>query len=453
MGKYDNQNPDYIQWYLEPDEMKLISANFITQNYNSAKKHMTALASFDFYKTKILNKFNNSQEYANKYYNISRNLVNNEKFQQALNASMKQLQLPALTNRALYVEEIRNELKNNIDKFEELTSQISQAISAIMDVFGNEDYEEIQALGYQKKNRIISQQDYENMGAYKGQYERLLSYLPEFQNILKSDKVTDNTLAILSKMLGPIQTLIGICNEFVITEQLNKLVQYFVNDFQNIQGLEIKRVGSDNSTNSQEFKVQTADVAFIFNQNNAEGRFSLPDLGISLKRSSKKLSEAEQVNVKLKGTNLGKLMNEIDPRLVTAFYTLYANTRPTIGGKRQNAIPAGLLPYSYVYMKTQILVPALIGNINSKELVSVFVINDKAYTIYDLLEKLSTQSINKVMTMKPAFSTKHSAIVNQHKSFFNPLGRPETRSHNIRKEIDKISMNIYLTLKLKEMSR
>jgi hypothetical protein len=48
--------------------------------------------------------------------------------------------------------------------------------------------------------------------------------------------------------------------------------------------------------------------------------------------------------VKLKGTTLGKLMNEIDSRLVTAFYTLYANTRPKIGNERQNAIPAGLLP-------------------------------------------------------------------------------------------------------------
>jgi hypothetical protein len=35
------------------------------------------------------------------------------------------------------------------------------------------------------------------------------------------------------------------------------------------------------------------------------------------------------------------------------------------------------------------LVPALIGNINSKELVSIFVINNQAYTIYDLLEQLS----------------------------------------------------------------
>jgi hypothetical protein len=38
---------------------------------------------------------------------------------------MEQLKLPELTNRALYVEEIKDDLKNNIDKFKELTSQIS----------------------------------------------------------------------------------------------------------------------------------------------------------------------------------------------------------------------------------------------------------------------------------------------------------------------------------------
>jgi hypothetical protein len=61
---------------LEPDEIDAISKIF-----NSNKDPITARASFDSYKAKILKKFNDTEEYAKNYYNISRNLVNNEKFQ------------------------------------------------------------------------------------------------------------------------------------------------------------------------------------------------------------------------------------------------------------------------------------------------------------------------------------------------------------------------------------
>jgi hypothetical protein len=61
--------------------------------------------------------------------------------------------------------------------------------------------------------------------------------------------------------------------------------------------------------------------------------FNMPNLGLSLKRTHKNLDTAKSVKIQLKGgTTFGKIMSELAPGLVTNFYTLFANTAPTMHG-------------------------------------------------------------------------------------------------------------------------
>jgi hypothetical protein len=93
--------------------------------------------------------------------------------------------------------------------------------------------------------------------------------------------------------------------------------------------MKITRVGDEKDSG---FRIGTADLSVNLGEN-ANLNFSLPNLGMSLKRSHKNVKTSKEINIKLKGSTYGGLMQDIDPKLVTAFYTIYANTRPVVRGK------------------------------------------------------------------------------------------------------------------------
>jgi hypothetical protein len=93
-------------------------------------------------------------------------------------------------------------------------------------------------------------------------------------------------------------------------------------------GMRVERVGDEKDSG---FRIGTADLTINLGENPSMS-FNVPNMGMSLKRSHKDLSKADSVNIKLKGSTYGGLMQEIDPDLVTAFYTIYANTRPVVRG-------------------------------------------------------------------------------------------------------------------------
>ena len=79
----------------------------------------------------------------------------------------------------------------------------------------------------------------------------------------------------------------------------------------------------------------------------------------------------------------------------------------------------------------------------------IFIINNKPYTIYDLLEGLTKQSdLSKVIEMKPAFLSRHRPVMKTHKELFNKYtaDEKEKRSSSIRSEIDDTSVKYAINL-------
>lgn len=462
MGKYDKMDPKYIQWYLNPEEMGSTSQVFAAYNYKSAKEQMSNQASFKSYKQKLLHRFQGDDAQVAKYLSTAKQLVNNKSFQKALDNAVDNLKMPELTNRSVWGR--KGELTQNAQEFQRLTSQISSAIESIISLMGVGDElsavmpgtaaaKEIQKMFPDSKqyNRIITEKQYLELdNKYKGQYNYLLSLIPDFQAEIAGGKMTDNGALIISKILMPIQTLIGICNEYQVEIEVNKLLDDLRDAFGGNKNIKIERVGDSGDVKGG-FRIGTADLSVSFGENGASGQFSIPDLGVSLKRSAKD-NKAKEINIKLKGTTVGALMKEIDNSLVTPFYTLYANDRPVVNGKKQSPIPGGTLTNAYTCMKAEMLIPALIGNLDSKDLVGIFVINNQAYTIFDLLEKISITSDGGAMIMKPAFSSLHGEVMKQHRSFYESTTEPTVRSRNIRRHIDDLSVQIYLRLNMNSLS-
>ena len=445
---------DYIQWYLTDEEMKDVSEPFI--QYSKSKQGALNRLSFNSYSNAIKKRFHNNDQEITNYFNAASALVNNQGFQTALDNAMNALQMPEYTNRSVFA--LQGVFMKDAEKYQQLVSQVNNALTSIISLLGvanldsvlpGETMTAIQNLynDQTQYDKVIQIEQYEQMSAqFKGQYKSLLNLIPDFQAELATGKCSQNSLIIISKILAPIQRLIGICSEFQIELETNKLLDDMCKQLNN-PNLTVTRTGDESSVKGG-FRIGTADLSFNLGQGSSNLNFNIPDLGVSLKRSHKNLNSTKSVNIKLKGTTIGALMNELDPRLVTAFYTLYANTQPTIGEQTQKALPAGALTGAYKRMKAECLVPALIGNLNAQELVTIFVINNQAYTIFDLLDRISN-SINadeNVMTMSPAFSSLHKSVVDTHNSLFNPDGDKFARSNAIRSYINSISSSITLKL-------
>lgn len=463
---------DYIQWYLDSDELEESSKPFA--QYAKVKQRLMGEASFQFYKRKLEQEFKSSDD-MQKFLTLSSAIVQNKNFEQALSNAVDNLKMPDLSNMQVgYVAYYKNLLKTNSEEFTKLTTQISNALMAIISILGISNFEALppdnkmgktnaelkKALQLIYKDnpseldRIIKLSEFKELdNKYKGQYGYLLSLIPDFTEIASAGgTATDASLKILSKILTPIQTLIGICNEYQVEIEVNKLVDDFAKSL-NQKSVQATRTGDIGSADG--FSIGTADLAIHMNPGASNIQFSIPDIGVSLKRTGKNLKTAKDVNIKLKGTNIGNLMHELDPELVTQFYTLYANaaggsgTQPNLGGVQQRPVPAATMQAAYKYMKSLALVPALVGNFDVDELVSIFVINNKSYTIYDLLAQIAESSDEDVgVIFSKELSSHRKDIQAKHSNIYDltDYEHRNSRSQKIRQYIDAISVAVHIRL-------
>ncbi len=471
----------YIQWYLDDAEMAEATQPFL--RYKNARAEAINRASFNMYGKIISERFENNQQTA-EYLRLVRKLINNEHFVSAFDEVVNNLSFPEWTNRHMFIKGIQEQLIQNSTQYTQFTSEIKQSLQSIINTLGVADlngivpdsdaYKELVKLydgDVAQVNTIISLDRHKTLeNTFRGQYAAMISKLPDFINILMtpgSDR--DAAFQTLARMLMPIQTLIGICSEYQAEHELNKLLQDLEKS-SNLSGMTITRVGDEKDSG---FRIGTADLSIVLGDN-ANMSFQVPNLGMSLKRTHKNVHASKDITVKLKGSTYGGLMQAIDPQLVTAFYTIYANTRPIINGKRQSDIPAGALTSAYAQMKARMLVTALIGGANSDNLVFVMVINNKAFTIFDLLAKLKeeTYANESTILLKPSFRTMRggiklkdsdkasnkqldlaSGVLGMHQKYYIEAGaNKELRSNNIRKFIDNISASMEMKITQKLLS-
>lgn len=459
---------DYIQWYLDNNEMDEVTRPFA--NYAGAKRKLMGEASFEFYKRKLEQSFQTSDD-MNRFLQTSAEIVGNKNFERALDNAINNLQMPELSNmKVAHVGYYRNLLKSNADEFSKLVGQINNALSSMISILGISDFSALppdnkngtsnaqlnQALKiiYKdnpiEKDRIIKLSEFQSLdNKYKGQYGYLLSLIPDFAQLVSvasnGGVATDESLNILAKILTPIQTLIGICNEYQVEIETNKLLDDFSKSLG--KNITVSRVGDTGS--AEGFSIGTADIAIHVQQGATTGSFSIPDIGLSLKRTGKNVDTMKSTNIRLKSTNIGGLMHELDPDLVTKFYTLYANATPVVKGVQQEKIPNTTMVAAYKYMKSLALVPALVGNFNVDELVSIFVINNKSYTIYDLLAAIAESSDEDVgVIFKKELSSQRTGIIAQHKKYFDATDyeKRQERSNAIRAAINKLSVAVDLRI-------
>lgn len=442
--------------------MQEVSEPFLA--YRNAKNDLLYNISFTNYSNIIKQRFNNNNSAVEDYLNFARTFINNDDFLAAFNKTIDTLQFPDLTNQQMFIPALQQSLIRNVDNYQKLTEQITSSIQSIITVLGMTGLDDImpgtdaynalvQLFGNdeQKVNRIITENKHLQLeNTFKGQYRAMISKLPDFLDIVESPgSDIDKTFRLLARMLMPIQTLIGICSEYQVEYEFEQLLNNFQKNFHN-DNIKISRVGDEADPG---FRVGTADLAVSLGAN-PQVSFNVPNLGMSLKRSHKNLDTAKEVNIKLKGSTYGGLMQDIDPGLVTAFYTLYANTQPTVNGKKQGAIPSGALTSAYNQMKAQMLVTALIGSKDSPNLVFILVINNRAYTIFDLLQTLRDEVYHDTSSvlLKPAFRSMRRSIGDKHQALFDSynIKQKEQRSAKIRSFIDRISaaMELKLTMSL-----
>lgn len=431
-------------------------SNTIAGIYASAK--LRERVSLQQYSNVIKKRFEGNDSKADRYIGIARSMVNNDGFSSALTQAVEKLPLPKLTNKSLYAPVIQNMLLENTSEYAKLTDQLKTSLRNIANTLGTADLDNVvpgsdisNALdelfeSTNKNDRVITLNNYNKLGAaFRGQYRAMLSQLPSFMGALKGSPNHD-TLEIIRQILRPIQTLTGVCSEYQVKYELEKVLGSLEKSIQST-GCKVSRVGDEQGATGG-FRVGTSDISITLGEG-GNMNFSVPNLGMSLKRMSKNLNAADKVNIQLKNTTYGALFSELDPSVVTSFYTIYANTRPVLGNAKQGVIPSGTLTQAYNHMKQLALVPALIGNASSDDLVCILAINNKAFTIFDLLDKLSDEDIRRGMIISPALSTKRKGAVAAHIGFYaKTVAGKEDRSRNIRGLIDKISASVKLNLDL-----
>lgn len=443
--------------------MNEITAPFIS--YAKEKKSIMNQARLNRYSQIIKSKFNNDEN-MKQYFNLVNKILGDESFQIAVSKAVDKISFPSRTNMQLkYVHDIQNLLKTDVNEFQKLISEIYSALEGIITAFGTMDLNNVispeanKALdeifqNSSKKNRFVKYKNYMQLdNNAQGQYKYLLSLLPDFKNILNNGSGTDESIQILSKLLVPIQTLIGFSSEFQINYEVEKILKDLEKSI-NSTKIAIKRVGGEGS-NSNGYRIGTADLSLNLGEN-SNLNFNLPNLGMSLKRSSKNLNKADSVNIKLKQSTYGKMLRDIDPSLLTAFYTIYAYTNP----KGLGNVPASALTGAYKLMKMEASISALIGNIDAEDLVFVLIINNKSITIFDLLSAMSNSNTDP-FTLSPAFQSMRSKVVESHKKYYQKpkeKGRKsidtlkELRSKNIRSHIDSISASVTMKITKAQLS-
>lgn len=453
-------DPNYIQWFLTDEEMAACTATFNMSNF----KKENFSVSLKTYGDIIRNRFQGNDQAISEYLNAARSLTGNQAFEQVFNNAIDALPMPDITTGQLFIPAVRSALTKDSESYQKMVSQVSEALANIINLLGGADLDAIMpgTPGYEALqkimpdntmvDRVITTRQYDALdGRFKGQYKYLLSLLPDFADCISSTG-SDASLNIIQRILRPIQTLMGICSEYQAEIEANKLLDDLAKGLK-APNLSISRVGDEGLKGG--FRTGTADLSVNLGEGAAGLSFNMPNLGLSLKRTHKNLDTAKSVKIQLKGgTTFGKIMSELAPGLVTNFYTLFANTAPTMHGIKQSPVTKPTLDSAYRYMKMAALVPALIGNANAPDLVCILVINNKAFTIFDLLSKLSNAAgDDSKVIVKPAFSTQRKGIVAQHQAIFEQTPYPErmNRSNAIRAAIDSLSLTMALNLALDDL--
>ena len=458
----------YVHNRLSVGEMKEIASEF--NRYKDFTNRKVMEVTGKVYSDRIKELFNNNDKSREEYFRLARLLVNNSEFEKVLNSSLNELYKNKYSGggvpKNLSADTVRKYIKEYQDKIDDMKNAVLNltsilGISGIEQSLGVDNTKEvisaIERMTKEKgfaKDRIITLENYKKMSeSFQGQYRALLKNIASFYQSDLND--VRGTTEIINKILIPVQTLSGIAYELLIEKNFAELMKGFKLDWQGTPiAIEVKRVGDDRNDDSlNSFRVGTTDLSFNFTDGEGHILFGLPNFGASVKRSIKGIKNNGKFNINLKTSTLGKLLSAAEEMNGNAFspyfYNFYASedVAKFKNGKEVSVAGASNIKDSLMALKAQILLPSLVGNLTSNDMLSLFIINEKAYTIFDLLSGLS-QSKTGRLGLSGLGGKSRTGVQAKNKPTFKTAIQ---RSDYLLYMMKKITLNISIKFHLSEI--
>lgn len=468
----------YINYVLDSQELNSFSSCFQT------KQRMQENIAYRIFTEKVKSLFNNSDTDVEKYFSLIANMVKSDEFEQALYNMDSQISTADLAPGQFFAKDILNRLSNDSNELASVLSGLQDTIAYIIAAIeGNAD--NIQRMQVNEKIKMraleifrsddfaITSGQYEALSnSFKGQYRGLIYKLGSMKDIdITSLKTNDpNFSSIMSSLVARTNRLVGIISEFIVAAQFEGIAVDLADSINSMSSnvkATVTRTGDEGSTM---FKIGTKDLSINITETGGNVHMKFPSAGVSLKRT--KIKDNNQLNkeIHLKSSNVGNLLNAIRGNIMTqyrinAFYNLYADynrewtaKKPQPEGDKSDKISKATMQSMYGILHLAFVSAAIAGSMTEDDFSFVFVVNDKKYSIADILKNLTSTDMENnsgaiiyngktLAKAQPTIAKKHMA---------NAYVRNPSESQRLKRSnktidaINKISMNMSIRLNLKK---
>lgn len=465
----------YINYVLDSKEVSAFSQCF------QVKQRMQDNIAYRIFSEKVKALFNGSDTDIERYFALINKMVTSQEFESAVSTMDASISTGEYAPGQYFSGEIINKLTEDASELARVLSGLQDAISYIIAAIeGNAENiqkmqvnDKIKARALQifhSEDFAISSSQYQNLSnAFKGQYRGLIAKLSSMQDIDITSLTTadPNFSSILASLTARTNRLVGIISEFIIAAQFEDIVvdlEKSLNGIPNITA-SLTRTGDEGS---KAFRIGTKDLSIDITEKGGIASMQWPSAGISLKRTKIKDSGVANKEIHLKSSNVGAMLNAIQGNIMTqyrinAFYNLYADYKRPWGGKKpqpeadeSDNIDQATMQSMYGILHLAFVSAALAGSMTEEDFSFVFVVNNKKYSIVDMLKNLTAEDINSntgaivfkgknLQKMQPTIAKTH--ITNSY--IRKPSEEQQLkRSNKTISAINRISINMSLKMNL-----
>lgn len=459
----------YVHW-LEGDTETDKELKQSYANYFLAKTELKNKVAFNTYSLAIKNQFQGNEEEAARYLRTISDVVKDDggAFQTVLNQAFNEFSvLSTEAQSTKKIAELARELSNDITALDGIISQYKEIIKFLgenIDVtalFGGTVMnpvlnDQARKLFNIKDNPtpLITKEEYKAFGGYyRAIYVSLINKVNEFSAKVSSldgsglSKVNPDELAtMLFAIANSIRPIAGIMSEYVIENTANSLLTDFEKGIKISKASERvsiaeKQWSEKTGMTVQTFTKKTKDLEININGLSATANFNFDQGGITLKRTTTNKAES-LIHLKGSSTRLANYIREAPDLNLEAFYNVYANNKffdSAVTGNMYNTIH-GI-----------IIAKALAGSLTQNDISVIMVINNKPFTIFDLLNAEGDYSKYVEYIIKPELPALAGAIAAIHKkiqiSGESSIQQARKRSNHIIGAINKQNIGVMLKLK------
>ena len=459
----------YVHW-LAGDNDNDFKLKQSYANYFLSKTELKNQVAFNTYSNAIKNQFKGNDDEASRYLNIISDIAykDGSAFQKVLDQAFTEFSVLSteaqsttnITNLAKQLDTNANALDDIIKQYKDIIKFLVENIdittiygSTIMNPGLNDKAKKLFNIT-NNPNPLITKEEYSQFGGYyRAIYASLVTKTNEFASKINSldgaglQKLNPEELStMLFGIANSIRPIAGIMSEYVIENTANTLL----NDFE--KGLKISKASErvsavekawSKSTGKtvQTFTKKTKDLEININGMSAYANFNFDQGGITLKRTTTGKAES-LIHLKGQGTRLVNYIREPVDLNLEAFYTVYANNK---------WFNSTVLSRMYETVHGIIIAKALAGSLTQNDISVIMVINNKPFTIFDLLNTNGNYSKYVEYIIKPELPQLAGTISAIHQKIQidgeTPIKQARKRSNNIISAINKQHIGVMLKLK------